>query len=64
MIDTLCQEPAVADRRVGGSRWHGEPRVEDLLRDPIMQLVMHCDRVGEDELTRLIQGVRRNLQGF
>lgn len=61
MIDTLCHEPAMGDRRDAGSRWHGEPRVEELLSDPVMQMVMHCDRVGEDELTRLIQGVRQTL---
>lgn len=56
------QELSCADRGVGCSRWHGEPRVEDLLKDPVMQLVMRRDRVGEDDLARLIQGVRQNLR--
>lgn len=61
MIETASQ--VLSSDRVGGcSRWQGEPRVEDLLKDPVLQLVMRRDQVGEDDLARLIQGLRQSLR--
>lgn len=64
VIDSIAQDSAGHERVVCGSRWQGEPRVEDLLNDPVLQLVMRRDRVAEDDLARLIQGVRRTLRQF
>lgn len=47
---------------LGGRTWKGEPRIEDLLEDPMTQLVMHRDQVCRDELARLIEGVRQSLR--
>ena len=46
----------------GGRRWHGEPRVEDLLNDPVMRLVMRRDHVQRDDLARLIREIRESLR--
>ena len=62
MVETLRHNPIVDDTASSGPYWHGEPRVEDLLRDPVLQLVMRRDQVAEDDLARLIQGVRQNLR--
>jgi hypothetical protein len=55
--DSSRREPGAAPRI-----WHGEPRIEDLLDDPVTQLVMHRDQVCRDELARLIEGVRETLR--
>ena len=62
MVESLRRNEVVGDRSSGGAYWQGEPRVEDLLRDPVLQLVMRRDQVGEEDLAQLIQGVRRNLR--
>ena len=36
-----------------------EPRLADLLDDPILHLLMARDRVSQDELCRLLDEVRR-----
>jgi hypothetical protein len=51
----LCRSDA-------GRRWQGEPRVEELLDDPMMRMVMHRDRVHRDDLARLIEEVRESLR--
>jgi hypothetical protein len=35
-----------------------EPRLDDLISDPIMQLVLAADRVEERELRALVQRIR------
>jgi hypothetical protein len=59
MFDHACPR---RDTLAGSRSWHGEPRVEDLLEDPVMQLVMRRDQVCRDELARLIEGVRETLR--
>jgi hypothetical protein len=39
-----------------------EPKLADLLDDPILHLLMARDRVSQDELYRLLDDVRRRCQ--
>jgi hypothetical protein len=36
----------------------GEPRLEELLADPILRLLLRADRVAEAELRRVIERAR------
>ena len=38
-----------------------EPRLDDLLDDPILGAVLECDRLSRDDLNRLIEQARRAL---
>ena len=44
-------------------RWHDEPRLDELLNDPILHMVLARDGVSADELCVLIERTRRRL-GF
>jgi len=39
---------------------HGEPRLNDLLRDPILHLLLDRDGVSLEEFHRLIERARRS----
>jgi len=38
---------------------HGEPKLSDLLGDPILHLLLHRDRVSLEDLHLLIEQARR-----
>lgn len=38
-----------------------EPRIEDLLEDPVLLAVLNGDQVSRDELMAVIAGARRRL---
>ena len=40
-------------------RLHGEPELNDLLNDPIMDLLLKCDGVSIEELIDLLERARR-----
>ena len=42
-------------------RWHDEPRLDELLNDPILHILLARDGVSADELRILIEGTRRRL---
>lgn len=48
----------------GKDRWrYGEPRLSDVLGDPVVQAVMRRDGVSADELSDLLEVVRAALVG-
>jgi hypothetical protein len=42
-------------------RWHDEPRLDELLDDPIMHVLLDRDGVSADELYILIERTRQRL---
>ena len=42
-------------------RWHDEPRLDELLDDPILHLLLARDGVSADELRALIERTRQRL---
>jgi len=38
-----------------------EPKLEDLLSDPILDVLLERDRVSREELTRVVEQARRTL---
>ena len=42
-------------------RWHDEPRLDELLEDPILHVLLDCDGVSADELYILIEHTRQRL---
>ena len=41
--------------------WRDEPRLEDLLSDPMLDALLMGDRVSRDELRRLVEEARLTL---
>lgn len=41
--------------------WHEEPRIEDLLDDPIVHMLSESDGISEHELRRLVEAVRQRI---
>ena len=54
------------ERRVFESRspWTVEPPVDELLGDPIAELLMRRDRVGDNEISRLTRIVQARRSGI
>ena len=44
-------------------RLHGEPKLNDLLNDPIMDLLLKRDGVRVEELVGLLERARRRRKG-
>jgi hypothetical protein len=42
-------------------RWHDEPRLDELLEDPILHILLDRDGVSADELYILIERTRQRL---
>ena len=42
---------------------HGEPKLSDLLGDPILRLLLDRDGVSVEDLLELIQRARRQCEG-
>lgn len=42
---------------------HGEPKLSELLGDPILHLLLERDRVSLEDLRRLIERARRQCVG-
>ena len=42
-------------------RWRREPKLQDLLNDPILDAILERDRLTRDDLDRVIQEGRRTL---
>ena len=42
---------------------HGEPKLSDLLGDPILHLLLERDRVSLEDLRRLIDQARSRCEG-
>jgi hypothetical protein len=42
-------------------RWHDEPRLDELLEDPILHILLDRDGVSADELYVLIEDTRQRL---
>jgi hypothetical protein len=42
-------------------RWHDEPRLDELLNDPIMDMLLARDGVSADELRMLIERTQKRL---
>jgi hypothetical protein len=38
---------------------HGEPKLDDILSDPVVQAIMTRDRIDPDGLRQFIAGIRR-----
>lgn len=43
---------------------HGEPKLSELLGDPILHLLLHRDRVSLDDLRLLIEEARRRCDSL
>ena len=41
--------------------WREEPRLDDLLSDPMLDVMLKRDRVSRDELRRLVEEARMTL---
>jgi hypothetical protein len=41
--------------------WRDEPRLDDLLSDPMLDALLIVDRVSRDELRRLVEEARLTL---
>ena len=41
--------------------WREEPRLDDLLSDPMLDVMLKRDRVSRDELRRLVEEARVTL---
>lgn len=47
--------------RANGRQPEPEPRIEDLLDDPVLHAILRKDRVSRDDLIAVIAGARRRL---
>ncbi len=43
--------------------FQGEPKLSELLGDPILHLMLDCDRISLEDLRRLIEQTRRRREG-
>ena len=42
-------------------RWHDEPRLDELLNDPTLHMLLARDGISADELRNLIERTRQRL---
>jgi hypothetical protein len=42
-------------------RWHDEPRLDELLNDPMLHMLLARDGISADELHMLIERTRQRL---
>jgi hypothetical protein len=42
-------------------RWHDEPRLDELLNDPILHMLLARDGISAEELRMLIERTRQRL---
>lgn len=50
----------MTERKAGQCR-DAEPRLDELLEDPVLHAILRKDRISRDELMTVIAGARRRL---
>ena len=43
------------------NHWHDEPRLDEILNDPILQMLLDRDGISADDLRALIEQARQRL---